>query len=72
MLDHIAVPHKITFTIDKYAPGHEPDDCPDEVVRVTCWMDTDGTEISDPARIAELEAGIARQEVERGADQRVS
>ena len=71
--DTLRVPHKVRLTVEKYAPGHEPDGNPDEIVSVESWHDADGTEITDLAHIAELEAGIARQEgVPDGANERIS
>ena len=67
--DTIAAPYKVAFTLEKYTQ-REPDGNPDAVEGSEQWYEADGTEISDPARVAELEAGIARQEgVTNGADQ---
>lgn len=55
----------VRVRVDKYRPGREPVGPPDEVLERTYWVDaTTGREITDPERIARLEAKL------RGGDQR--
>jgi hypothetical protein len=52
-----ARPVRYRAQIEKYGPGRTPDDGdPDEVVTVEQWVDVDGSEITDEARIAALNA----------------
>ncbi len=45
-----------TVAVAKYEGGRTPaDGPPDEVVTVSGWLDADGNEITDAARIAALE-----------------
>lgn len=54
--DHLFVrPVRYRTQVEKWHPGRTPDDgAPDEVVSVEAWVDTDGSEIDDAERIAEL------------------
>lgn len=48
--------------IRKWEAGRTPaDGDPDEIVLLNQWQELDGTVITDPERIAELEARLARQ-----------
>lgn len=51
-----------TVRLEKWAPGRGPEDGPpDEVVLLGGWVDAvSGEDVTDPTRIAELEAGAAR------------
>lgn len=56
-------PTKYTFAVAKWENGRTPDDGPpDRTVRHSTWIDSDGSEITDAARIAALEAQIAPQQ----------
>lgn len=55
-------PTKYTVAVTKWEHDRTPDDGPpDQTVEQTAWIDTDGTEITDAARIAALEAQIAHK-----------
>lgn len=57
--DGWGVPHKVHTRVEKYHDGNTERE-PDEIVTVESWHDADGSMITDPDRIAELEARIAR------------
>jgi len=55
-----AVPHKYEDEVRMWRNNRTPEDGePDEVIRLVHWEEADGTEVTDPARIAELEAKLA-------------
>lgn len=61
LVDTMAGPYKARAAVAKYNDGRTPDDGdPDEVVVVEGWFEADGMEVTDPQRIAEIEAMIAR------------
>lgn len=56
--DTVTGPVKHTTTLQKYHGEIDPDNPgvePFEIVTVSAWFEPDGTEITDPERIAELE-----------------
>lgn len=53
MQDAIQTPYRIAVTLEKRREG---DTTPYETIQSQSWHEPDGTEISDTARIAELEA----------------
>ncbi len=58
-MDALGRPHKIEGQVAKWENGRTPaDGPPDEVDTFAGWVEADGTEITDPDRIAALEAGI--------------
>ena len=59
MLDVIQHPFRIQTTLEKRREGESE---PYEVVSESSWHEADGTEITDPDRIAELEAAQQRKE----------
>ena len=59
MLDVIKQPYRIQFTIEKRREGETE---PYETVSESSWHEADGTEITDPNRIAELDAAQRRKE----------
>ncbi len=49
--------YKQTVHLAKWEHGRGPDDGPpDEVIESETWHESDGSEVTDPARIAVLEA----------------
>ena len=58
--EQIGRPIKIAITVDKYRES----DSSYHVVEIDdpVWFDVDGSEITDPARIAELDAGVAQRQ----------
>jgi hypothetical protein len=47
------------MTLAKYHDGRTPEDGdPDEVDTITVWTEPDGTQITDEARIAALDASL--------------
>lgn len=53
-------PYKVERHLAKWEHGRTPDDGPpDAVVSAVSWHDPDGTPITDPTRIADLEARVA-------------
>ncbi len=49
--------------IEKYHDGRTPDDgSPDAVEEQDVWHEADGAIVTDPARIAEIEAGMLYEE----------
>jgi hypothetical protein len=59
--DTIGAPHKITIRVDKHFDGDTSHD-PDETVEVAQWFEADGSEVTDPARVAQLEASSRKDE----------
>lgn len=54
-------PKKMTISVGKWHNHRTPaDGPPDETVEQSFWQDTDGSVITDAARLAALEAHIAR------------
>jgi hypothetical protein len=57
------LPYREDVMIEKYHNHRTPADGePDEVVIQSQWYEADGTMVTDPVRIAALEAGIPRAE----------
>lgn len=54
--DALRLATKETITVRKWTGPKSGE--PDEVVTHEVWRDRDGSIVSDPARIAELEAGV--------------
>ncbi len=53
--------------IEKYHAGRTPDDGPpDEVEEQEIWHEADGALVTDPVRIAEIEAGMLYEEDDDG------
>lgn len=61
MSDTGTMPHKISVRIDKHFDG-DTSHAPDEVHNVEQWYEADGSIVTDPERIRELEAKIARKD----------
>ena len=55
------LPYREDTRLDKYV-GRDPDGTPDETVVTSQWYEADGTPVTNPARIAQLEAGIPRED----------
>lgn len=60
-VDVARYPYRQTVTLEKYIqrPAEGP---PDEVIETEEWFEADGAPVTDPARIAQLEAGIPQEE----------
>ena len=57
--DSITTPYRITTQLTKRREG---DDEPYEVIDHLYWHEADGTEVTDPERIRELEEAQAKRE----------
>jgi hypothetical protein len=57
-MDTSEAPHKVGITVAKHFDGNT-NRPPDEVVHVEQWFEGDGSLVTDPIRMAELEAQIA-------------
>lgn len=56
-------PYKMTRQLAKWNNYRTPDTGPpDEVLDAAWWYEPDGTEITDPARIAALEAKLQEEQ----------
>jgi hypothetical protein len=55
----IAGAYRVTAVIAKFAGDPAPGDEPVETTRAMRWIDAGGAEITDAARIADLEARLA-------------
>jgi hypothetical protein len=59
MSDGAGFAHKLSIAVRKWGPDKNPEaDEPDEVLVRESWHEADGAEVTDPARIAELEAKV--------------
>ena len=59
MRDVIGGPYKVALHLGKWNNHRTPDDGPpDEVIESATWHEVDGAEITDPARIAQLETQV--------------
>ncbi len=59
MIDTLGAPYKVAILLEKYERHRTPADGePDDVVASAQWHEADGTPVTDPARIAELEERI--------------
>jgi len=58
MTDNAVVgPYRVDLRLEKY-DGRDPDGSPDETLNRSSWHAADGTEITDPARIAALDTAV--------------
>lgn len=64
-LDGLRLAYRETVTLEKYR-GRPEDGAPYEVITTDQWFEADGTPVTDPARIAQLEAGIPATEDQHG------
>jgi hypothetical protein len=70
-MDFFNKPVRIAGRLDKYNNGRTPADGePDEVEFFYKWFEMDGTEITDPLRIAELDEANPLPEVAHGIEGR--
>jgi len=62
MFEGITRPYRVSIAVKKYNNGglREGRD-PDEVVTIDQWYEVDGSEITDPDRIQELEECVSAQ-----------
>lgn len=55
----ITGPYKVSFRIEKWSEDQDPEtDAPYDDETTESWHEPDGSEITDPNRIAELERSI--------------
>jgi hypothetical protein len=63
--DANGLPYREAIRLAKYRDEDaDPRGKPEEVVERVTWYEADGTEITDPERIAELEEKLQRKEEE--------
>lgn len=63
MSDSLSGPYRLGARVEKWNPGQDhTSEPPAEVVETRSWYEADGTEITDPARLAQLNAAFAQEE----------
>jgi hypothetical protein len=64
----VGLSHKITHRLEKRPDGASMDDPPTEVITWSQWYEADGSEVSDPERIRELEESVNGEAVQGGPE----
>lgn len=58
----LAGTQRAVVRVDAYHNGREPDGFPDEVVEVELFFEADGTQVTDPERMAAIKAAQEKQQ----------